>query len=181
MKKLISQLKLPGNLKLYLMTYRKKGYEVFNHEGVDFRGSAGTEIKSLIYGTVLAYGKYGSYGRAIFVCNRKKTGVYLLGHLSGFNEELLEKGEIMPGNVVGKVGGSGSADSSGNIDGRFATHLHVSYYNIEGVIPEDKIESEIVKKTGDIIEYGSYYKNMNERNPFYHESKRKPSKWRQTK
>lgn len=163
------------------MTYRKKGYEVFNHEGVDFRGSAGTEIKSLIYGTVLAYGKYGPYGRAIFVCNRKRTGVYLLGHLSGFNEKLLEKGEIMPGNVVGKVGGSGSADSSGNIDGRFAPHLHVSYFKIIKEIPENEIKSGIVKKTDDIIEYGSYYKNMNERNPFYHESKRKPSKWRQTK
>ena len=48
-------------------TYREDGYTVFNHGGVDFRGGIGIEIKSLIYGTVLAYGKYSTYGRTILM------------------------------------------------------------------------------------------------------------------
>ena len=155
-------------------TYREDGHKVFNHEGVDFRGSIGTEIKSLIYGTVLAYGKYSTYGRTIFVCNRERTGVYLLAHLSKYNEDVLEKVKIIPGDVVGKVGTSGSADSSGDVDGRYPAHLHVSYFKIIKEIPKNKIKSEIVKKTGDIIEHGRSYENISERNPFYHESKKKP-------
>lgn len=156
-------------------TYREDGYTVFNHGGVDFRGRIGIEIKSLIYGTVLAYGKYSTYGRTIFVCNRERTGVYLLAHLKDFNDVVLNKEEICPGDVVGWVGTSGSADSSGNVDGRYDAHLHVSYFNIGGVMSEDKIKSEIVKKTGDVIEQREFYANMSERNPFYHESKKKPN------
>ena len=159
-----------------LGTYRANGYEVFNHGGVDFRGRTGTKIKSLIYGTVLAYGKYGTYGRTIFVCNRERTGVYLLAHLSRYNGDILKKVEIIPGDVVGYVGDSGSADTSGNVDGRYDAHLHVSYFNIEGAISGGNIESEIVKKTGNIIERGMLYEKMSGRNPFYHESKKKPNK-----
>ena len=155
-------------------TYREDGYTVFNHGGVDFRGGIGIEIKSLIYGTVLAYGKYSTYGRTIFVCNRDRTGVYLLAHLKDFNDVVLNKEEICPGDVVGWVGDSGSADSSGDVDGRYPAHLHVSYFKIIKEIPENKIKSEIVKKTGDIIEHGRSYENISERNPFYHESKKKP-------
>ena len=158
-----------------LGTYREEGYTVFNHGGVDFRGRTGTKIKSLIYGTVLAYGKYGTYGRTIFVCNRERTGVYLLAHLSDYNGDILKKVEIIPGDVVGKVGTSGSADSSGDVDGRYPAHLHVSYFKIIKEIPENKIKSEIVKKTGDVIEEREFYVNMSERNPFYHESKKKPN------
>ena len=156
-------------------TYREDGHKVFNHEGVDFRGSIGTEIKSLIYGTVLAYGKYSTYGRTIFVCNRERTGVYLLAHLSEYNGDVLKKVEIIPGDVVGYVGTSGSADSSGDVDGRYPAHLHVSYFRIIKEIPENKIKSEIVKKTGDTIKKGESYYEMSERNPFYHESKKKPN------
>ena len=156
-------------------TYREDGHKVFNHEGVDFRGSIGTEIKSLIYGTVLAYGKYSTYGRTIFVCNRERTGVYLLAHLSKYNEDVLEKVKIIPGDVVGWVGDSGSADTSGNVDGRYDAHLHVSYFNIEGAISGGDIESKIVKKTGDTIKRGEAYWEMSGRNPFYHESKKKPN------
>ena len=159
-----------------LGTYRANGYEVFNHGGVDFRGRTGTKIKSLIYGTVLAYGKYSTYGRTIFVCNRERTGVYLLAHLSRYNGDILKKVEIIPGDVVGYVGDSGSADTSGNVDGRYDAHLHVSYFNIEGAISGGNIESEIVKKTGNIIERGMLYEKMSGRNPFYHESKKKPNK-----
>ena len=132
------------------------------------------EIKSLIYGTVLAYGKYSTYGRTIFVCNRERTGVYLLAHLKDFNDVVLNKEEIIPGDVVGWVGTSGSADSSGNVDGRYDAHLHVSYFNIEGAISGGDIKSKIVEKTGDTIKKGEFYYKMSERNPFYHESKKKP-------
>ena len=158
-----------------LGTYREEGYTLFNHEGVDFRGRTGTKIKSLIYGTVLAYGKYSTYGRTIFVCNRERTGVYLLAHLSDYNGDILKKVEIIPGDVVGYVGTSGSADSSGDVDGRYPAHLHVSYFRIIKEIPENKIKSEIVKKTGDTIKKGESYYEMSERNPFYHESKKKPN------
>ena len=87
----------------------------------------------------------------------------------------MKKVEIIPGDVVGKVGTSGSADPSGNVDGKYPAHLHVSYFKIEEVMSESDIESKIVKKTDDIIERGDYYKNMSERNPFYHESKKKPN------
>ena len=157
-----------------LGTYRANGYEVFNHGGVDFRGGIGIEIKSLIYGTVLAYGKYSTYGRTIFVCNRERTGVYLLAHLKDFNDVVLNKEEICPGDVVGWVGDSGSADTSGNVDGRYDAHLHVSYFNIEGAISGGDIESKIVEKTGDTIKRGVFYYKMSGRNPFYHESKKKP-------
>ena len=156
-------------------TYREDGYTVFNHGGVDFRGRIGIEIKSLIYGTVLAYGKDESYGRAIYVCNRERTGVYLLAHLKDFNDVVLDKEEICPGDVVGWVGDSGSADTSGNVDGRYPAHLHVSYFNIGGVMSEKEITSKIVKKTGDIIKREAYYNTMIESNPFYHESKKKPN------
>ena len=158
-----------------LGTYREEGYTVFNHGGVDFRGRTGTKIKSLIYGTVLAYGKDEAYGRAIYVCNRERTGVYLLAHLSEYNGDILKKVEIIPGDVVGKVGTSGSADTSGNVDGKYPAHLHVSYFNIEGAISEGDIESKIVKKTGDTIKRGEAYWEMSGRNPFYHESKKKPN------
>lgn len=156
-------------------TYREDGYTVFNHGGVDFRGGIGIEIKSLIYGTVLAYGKYSTYGRTIFVCNRERTGVYLLAHLKDFNDVVLNKEEICPGDVVGWVGDSGSADTSGNVDGRYDAHLHVSYFNIEGAISGGDIESKIVEKTGDTIKRGVFYYKMSGRNPFYHESKKKPN------
>ena len=52
----------------------------------------------------------------------------------------------------------------------------MSYFKIIKEIPENKIKSEIVKKTGDIIERGMLYEKMSGRNPFYHESKKKPNK-----
>ncbi|MCI6479565.1 MAG: peptidoglycan DD-metalloendopeptidase family protein [Candidatus Treponema excrementipullorum] len=158
-------------------TYRENGYTLFNHEGVDFRGRTGTKIKSLIYGTVLAYGKYSTYGRTIFVCNRERTGVYLLAHLSKFEEDVLEKVEIIPGDVVGYVGTSGSADTSGNVDGRYDAHLHVSYFKIGGLSSESDIKTKIVvKDTGDTIEWIAPFDKTATSNPFNHESKRKPSK-----
>ena len=157
-------------------TYREDRYTVFNHGGVDFRGRIGIEIKSLIYGTVLAYGKDESYGRAIYVCNRERTGVYLLAHLKDFNDVVLNKEEICPGDVVGWVGDSGSADTSGNVDGRYPAHLHVSYFDIEGVISESDIESKIVTQNtnGTIKREISYYM-MIESNPFNHGSEKKPN------
>ncbi|MDY4707767.1 MAG: hypothetical protein SO390_05350, partial [Candidatus Treponema excrementipullorum] len=124
-----------------------------------------------------AYGKYSTYGRTIFVCNRERTGVYLLAHLSKFEEDVLEKVEIIPGDVVGYVGTSGSADTSGNVDGRYDAHLHVSYFKIGGLSSESDIKTKIVvKDTGDTIEWIAPFDKTATSNPFNHESKRKPSK-----
>lgn len=151
-------------------TYREDGHKVFNHEGVDFRGSIGTEIKSLIYGTVLAYGKYSTYGRTIIVCNRERTGVYLLAHLSEYNGDVLKKVEIIPGDVVGWVGDSGSVDSSGNVDGRYDAHLHVSYFKINQTNVGEKI---IDPNSGGIRDQINFYVEVSTVNPFYHESRKK--------
>ena len=112
-------------------TYEDEGYTVFTHEGIGFRGTEGTEIKSLIYGTVLGYGIDGSYGRTIYIYSKEKTGVYLVAHLQSFRTELLDTKEIAPGDIVGTVGSSEQADSNGNIDGRYISHLHVSYFAID--------------------------------------------------
>lgn len=158
-------------------TYEDEGYTVFTHEGIDFRGTEGTEIKSLIYGTVLGYGKDGSYGRTIYICNKEKTGVYLLAHLQSFRTELLDAKEIVPGDIVGTVGSSGQADSNGNIDGRYDSHLHVSYF----VIDSNEGITNMVKNdpdNGTVTRTGLSSKGVI-RNPFNHESLKLPNKSRE--
>lgn len=151
-------------------TYKEDGFTVYTHEGVDFRGAVGTEIKSFIYGDVLTYGQFGSYGRTVFIVNKEKTGVYLLAHLSEYNTSILDKKKIAPGDIIGKVGTSGPADENGNIDGKYDAHLHLTFFQIN--VSSD-IPNFIKKEKDGILKSGVKYDNNKRRNPFDHLSKKK--------
>ena len=150
----------------------RKTYEVFTHEGVDFRGKEGTEIKSFIYGTVLAYGTFGNYGRTIFIRNSEATGIYLLAHLQGYNKSILDQGIITPGTLVGYVGTSGP-EKDGTIDGKYDAHLHVTFYQIQD--PSHTINF-IDGTNGSILTTGKNYINGSVRNPFNIESRKTGNK-----
>ena len=143
-------------------TYREENFTCFTHEGVDFRGKEGTEIKSFIYGTVLAYGTFGNYGRTIFIRNSESTGIYLLAHLQGYNRPVLDKGIITPGTLVGYVGTSGP-EKDGTIDGKYDAHLHITFYQIQD--PSHTINF-IDGTNGSILTTGKKYINGSMRNPF---------------
>ena len=150
----------------------RKTYEVFTHEGVDFRGKEGTEIKSFIYGTVLAYGTFGNYGRTIFIRNSESTGIYLLAHLQGYNKPVLDKGIITPGTLVGYVGTSGP-EKDGNIDGKYAAHLHVTYFSLA---QSGYTKQFITGTNGKNLYADINYKNGSVRNPFNIESRKTKNK-----
>lgn len=151
-------------------TYKEDGYSVFTHEGIDFRGKEGTEIKSFIYGDVLTYGQFGSYGRTVFIVNKEKTGVYLLAHLSEYNTSILDKKKIAPGDIIGKVGTSGPADGNGNIDGKYDAHLHITFFKIQN---SKYIESFIYGTNEKSIKKGKSYQFGTVVNPFNNLSKKK--------
>ena len=169
----------------YLSTKSGDGYpyerrfNIFTHEGLDFRGAVGTEIKSFIYGTVLAYGTFNTYGRTVFIKNENSNGIFLLAHLSEFNKTILNSGHINPGDVVGKVGTSGNLSKNEQgmeiIDGCYDSHLHISYFNIDG---SDETVNNFVKYDGENtygkrIVKGATYKVGVLGNPFNYNSKRK--------
>jgi len=169
----------------YLSTKSGDGYpyerrfHIFNHEGLDFRGAVGSEIKAFIYGTVLAYGTFNTYGRTIFIKNENSNGIFLLAHLSEFNKTILDSGHIYPGDVVGKVGTSGTLSKNEQgvekIDGCYDAHLHISYFNIDG---SDETVNNFVKYDGKNtfgkkIVKGTTYKTDVFVNPFNYNSKRK--------
>jgi hypothetical protein len=157
----------------------ERRFNVFNHEGLDFRGTVGAEIKSFIYGKVLGYGTYGTYGRAVFIRNSNSTGIFLLAHLSEFNKKILDKGEISPGDVVGKVGTSGSIKKNDKgsdiIDGCYDSHLHISFFIIDG---SEETANNFIKYGGENIfgkkiEQGTSYSKGILGNPLNYNSKRK--------
>lgn len=157
----------------------ERRFNVFNHEGLDFRGGIGTEIKSFIYGKVIAYGTYETYGRTIFIRNKDCTGIFLLAHLSEFNKTILDSGNIAPGDVVGKVGTSGPIKKNEQgiekIDGCYEAHLHISYFIINS--SEETANSFVTyngeNSFGKKIEKGSTFKNGVLGNPLNYNSKRK--------
>lgn len=119
-----------------------------------------------IYGNVLAYGTFSSYGRTVFVSNKDNTGIFLLAHLKEYNKAILDTGKVSPGDTVGKVGTSGPSDTEGNIDGKYPSHLHVTYFIIN--ITKDFI----IGKNGETLTAGKNYSNDKRRNPFNYESKK---------
>ena len=154
-------------------TYKENGYSIFTHEGVDFRGEEGTEIKSFIYGKVLAYGEINFYGRAVFIANKDSSGIFLLGHLKDYNKTVLDSGQVSPGDVVGYVGTSGPDDGNGNIDGKYAAHLHVTYFQVEN---SDDVKNDVVEKENKaVLAIWEKYSTFRRMNPFDHSSEKKPN------
>jgi murein DD-endopeptidase MepM/ murein hydrolase activator NlpD len=111
----------------------REGMNSYRHEGVDFRGAKGREIRSFIYAQVIGYGwGIGSlrpYGKTLILGNTNGEGIYLLGHLDEFIPDLGPGSLIVPGDIVGKVGKSGYGDLwYSGFDG---PHLHVSYFDAQ--------------------------------------------------
>lgn len=153
-------------------------YDNYYHEGVDFRGTVGTDIVSFICGRVLAYGYFGPYGRAIFVEDFGSKGIYLLGHLNSYNNSVLDTGLVKPGDIVGKVGTSGEHHPARIVDGisqpagydyQYDPHLHVTYLS-------DVIKDYVYvlrNSTTNSIDTTKFYNDdfrAKRRNPFIHNS-----------
>ena len=99
--------------------------------------------------------------------------MYLVAHLQSFRTELLDTKEIVPGDIVGTVGSSGQADPDGNIDGRYDSHLHVSYFAIDSNEEiTDMVENN--PDSGTVTRTGLSSKGVI-RNPFNHESLKLPN------
>lgn len=146
-----------------LPDYQK--YEYMYHEGVDFsgfwvEGQKGTEIKALINCEVLAWGWYGGYGKTIFFKNSDGIGLYLLGHLSEYPENITKNKKYFRNQVVGYVGASGH----GKVNYWKGPHLHLSYYHY-------LVNKKIMEGTGKNINILKDEFHAKLRNPFIHNSK----------
>ena len=166
----------------WLPAYEK--WKEFYHEGLDLRGywneekykasginEKGTPIKALINCKVIAYGWYSGYGQVIFMRKKTGVGIYLLAHLSFYDDDIYEGKEYKPGDIVAYTGGSGQKNGKYALDA-WEPHLHISYYDLEF---SKKIvintENNIISITNGV------YKELvnNRKNPFVHNSEpRKP-------
>jgi murein DD-endopeptidase MepM/ murein hydrolase activator NlpD len=142
------------------------------HEGVDFNGTNGTEIKSFMCARVLNFGwTTDPYGIVLILANELGKGIYMLAHLQKVADNIQPGTIIQPNEVVAYVGESGN-----RIDNYWSTHnsgphLHVSYYDVQYDIDADR-RGEFYKKNGDVISFGSSlgWNNPTEKNPFWHDS-----------
>lgn len=154
-------------------TYSER-YTEYYHEGVDLRGPTGTDIHSLIYAKVIAYGWYENYGKTIILRNLSGIGVYLLAHLSEYMENIDIGVEVIPGQIIGKTGTSGKYLNS------FPAHLHITYYHYDGdptniFTTTDFIGSSIKQITRNEDEYNLRLLPKT-RDPFNHETKKVANK-----
>jgi len=113
--------------------YNSTKKEIYPHEGVDFRGSYNTKIISFISGQVIYAGWTDTtYGMVLIVANERGKGIYLLGHLSGFESSIKEGSLVKPNDIVAYVGRSSYIKETKEKKGDyFVPHLHVSYYDVE--------------------------------------------------
>jgi murein DD-endopeptidase MepM/ murein hydrolase activator NlpD len=121
----------------------------YPHEGVDFRGNYGREIKAFIYADVIGCGwgvgkQLEPYGRTIILGNKNGKGLYLLGHLQSYEVE--DGDSVEPGDLVAKVGRSGY--DKDDYSGFSGPHLHISYYDYT-YDPNKKDTGYLVKGTND--------------------------------
>lgn len=112
------------------------------------------------------------YGRTVFVSNKDNTGIFLLAHLKEYNNAVLDTGKVAPGDTVGKVGTSGSSDTKGNIDGKYPSHLHVSYFKPND---GDVVGCPVKTAANGTVQKNDEYWKLRTRNPFDYKSVRKPS------
>ncbi|MDE6068055.1 MAG: M23 family metallopeptidase [Treponemataceae bacterium] len=102
----------------------KEKYKYYYHEGIDFRGSRGTEVVSLVYGKIIEFGKSRSMQGTVLMQAKNDVNLYYLAvHLdeNSFSDYALAKGkEIKPGDKIAKIGIYPTGD-----------HLHVSVIKLE--------------------------------------------------
>lgn len=84
------------------------------HRGVDYRAAYGTKVLAVSSGTVVAAGWAGGAGRRVVI---KHAGGYESAyfHLSAFGPGITAGAKVAQGQVIGRVGDSGTVT---------ATHLH---------------------------------------------------------
>lgn len=142
----------------------------YYHEGVDFRGKSGTDIISFIQGEVIAYGLFEKYGRTIFIADMNSSSLYLLAHLKSYNKTVLDKGIVHPGDKIGEVGTSGLGSTEADCDGKYDSHLHITYF------PKIHKKSIYLAKDGQKLKIKAAYNSdfiASKRNPFIHNSEPK--------
>lgn len=140
----------------YLKTIRSKkdGIEIpysvtrsyYYHIGVDFSGKEGDPIISLIHGKVLAKCWITSNGRCLLVQGKTTNNLYMLCHLSAYADNLEVDDEIVPGQEVAKVGGSGGDDGYYSETAFAHPHLHVSviYFPKANAVVSEILDKAIV-------------------------------------
>lgn len=106
--------------------YYVMNYFSFYHEGLDIPANQDSEIKSFIYGEIVAWGWRPSYGRCTFILDNTKRFLYLLTHQHKYMTGIKKGLKIAPGDTVGYVGGSGSTRET-----NYGNHLHITKYEIE--------------------------------------------------
>ncbi len=101
---------LSGPMDKYYVTsgygYRKDPYTKRRafHKGIDLGAPWGTEIKSAAAGKVSFVGRYGSYGKSVFV----NHGFGIETRYAHLSKIFVQKGqELLLGDVVGKIGNTG--------------------------------------------------------------------------
>lgn len=78
------------------------------HTGVDFAAARGTPIHATAPGRISFIGWRGGYGRVLEVRHGSDT-LTRYAHLSAVSEELEEGQRVMAGDVIGRVGATGTA------------------------------------------------------------------------
>ncbi len=116
-------------------TVNKKGVTIPGHNGVDFRASVGTRVKSALAGVVAGTGNTdayrGCYGLGKWVMVNHDDGlstIYM--HLSVISASVGQ--HLQTGDLIGLSGNTGNSQ---------APHLHVSVYATEGVRIEQFVNS----------------------------------------
>lgn len=78
------------------------------HTGVDFAAPLGTPVQATAPGRVSYVGWRGGYGRVVEIAHGPHT-VTRYAHLSAVPEELAEDQRVLAGQVIGRVGATGTA------------------------------------------------------------------------
>lgn len=134
-------------------------YEYYYHEGIDFRGTKGTEVVSLVNGKIIKFGtSLNMQGCILMQSNNDSEVYYLAVHLddTSFIEYNLEEGKyVKPGDKVAKIGKYPRGD-----------HLHVS------VIKLNKNNTVISKNGAVYTEYNEKLKKDILRFPTWGEPKK---------
>lgn len=128
----------PGTTYPYWV-FRKYYY----HFGVDFETKEvggkkiTTEIKSFIYGKVIAMNWISSNGRCLVIQGQTSKNLYMLCHLSKYGD--IKEGDcIQPGDVVAYTGRSGGEKGSLS-ETASSLHLHVSVIPCDVEVNKEKI------------------------------------------